>query len=123
MKPLILFVEDSLDDVELSADWLKHFGVRFELTNVQDEAALRCALEISRPALIVSDFSLPTFDGMSALRVCREVAPEIPFIFYSGSIGDDHQTQAERLGAQGCIRKDRFEDFVILVKQLLPHAH
>ncbi len=119
MKPLILFVEDSLDDVELSSDWLRHFGVPFESANVQDEAALRKVLEVSHPALIVSDFSLPAFDGMSALRVCREIAPEVPFIFYSGSIGDDHQTQAERLGAQGCVRKDNFQDFVALVKQLL----
>lgn len=122
MKPQILFVEDSPSDVELSGEWLAQFGVCFESAVVHDEAALRQTLQTSHPALIVSDFSLPTFDGMSALRVCRELAPEVPFIFYSGSIGDDHLAQAEELGADGCVRKDHFRDFVTLVKQLLPDA-
>ena len=122
MKPQILFVEDSPADVELSGDWLARSGVCFESTVVHDEATLRQMLQTSHPALIVSDFSLPTFDGMSALRVCRELAPEVPFIFYSGSIGDDPLARPEELGADGYVRKDRFRDFVTLVKQLLPGA-
>src|SRR5579871_1912142 len=80
----VLIVEDSDSDAELAIWRLKTGGFSCIYQCVATEAEMRAALRSRLPDLILSDFSLPQFDGMTALAIAREEAPGVPFIFLSG---------------------------------------
>src|SRR5690349_8940332 len=80
----VLFVEDGAAEAELSTRHLNRAGLPCVSLRVETEEGLRQALEQFEPSVILSDFSLPQFDGLSALRVAHEVSPHVPFIFVSG---------------------------------------
>ena len=79
----ILLAEDVAADVELSMRELKRAGMRVAWRVADTEDAFRRALLEFKPQVILSDFTMPQFDGMAALRVAREVAPDTPFLFVS----------------------------------------
>lgn len=105
MELRILVVEDSEMDAELELLELRRAGLRFESRRVETEASLRNELENFRPHLILSDFSMPQFNGMKALAVCREVAADTPFIFISGTLGEDVAVNAMKAGASDYVTK------------------
>ncbi len=72
---------------------------------VVTEAEMRAALRAGLPDLILSDFSLPSFDGMSALAIARAEAPGVPFIFLSGTIGEERAIEALKCGAVDYVLK------------------
>ena len=84
----ILMVEDVPADAELEIRELKRAGLRVAHRRVETEEAYREALREFQPEIILSDFSMPHFDGMLALGLAREVVPDVPFIFVSGTIGE-----------------------------------
>src|SRR6185295_17685086 len=94
----LLFVEDSPQDVELALRALRKDGVEAHWRQVDSEPAMREALAAVQPDVILSDFSMPKFDGLAALRLARELTPEIPFIFVSGTIGEERAIEAIRMG-------------------------
>lgn len=98
-------MDDSDIDVELALRVLKQGRLQAEWQRVDREDALRRALAQSQPDVILSDFSMPLFDGARALRVVHEVAPRVPFIFLSGTIGGDRAAEAMRLGAAAYVEK------------------
>ncbi len=77
----ILLVEDSEPDIALAVLRLTHGGFRCRYRVAETEAALRNALRERAPSFILSDFSLPRFDGMSALLIANEMAPDVPSSF------------------------------------------
>ena len=96
----ILIVEDVQNDAELALRELKRSGIAFDARRVGTAAAYRGELEKFKPDLILSDFTMPDFDGTQALAIARDNFPDIPFIFVSGSIrGCDSciETGRERL--------------------------
>ena len=95
----LLFIEDSRDDVQLALLALERDGLRPSWKHVATEAELRKALNSSTPDAILSDFSMPDFDGLAALKIARDFAPRVPFIFVSGTIGEERAIEAIRLGA------------------------
>ena len=101
----IVLVEDSRGDAELTRRELKRGGIAAEITVVENEREFRRALEESPPQIILSDFGLPGFDGARALEIARELAPETPFIFVSGTIGEENAVRALRDGATDYIVK------------------
>lgn len=101
----ILLVEDSPEDAELILDELEQAGLAFEARRVEDEAGLREALDGFKPDLILSDLSLPTYSGHDALALARTEAPETPFIFVSGTIGEETAVEALRQGAADYVLK------------------
>lgn len=103
----ILFVEDSPEDVELEEHALRKGGLRFESIRVETGEALYRALEDFRPTLIISDYTLPTMDGLRALQISRAVRPEAPFIFVSGTIGEERAVDSLKNGATDYVLKDR----------------
>lgn len=103
----ILNVEDSRRDAALIERELRKRGLDVSIQRVESEAAFREALESSDPDVILADVHLPLFDGNTALRIARELVPDIPFIFVSGSIGEERAIQALREGAADYILKDR----------------
>ena len=101
----ILMLEDVASDAELEMHTLKRAGLPCEWRRVEAEAEFAAQLEAFNPHLIVSDFTLPTFDGLSALRLAHEIRPDIPFIFVSGTIGEERAIEALKQGAADYVLK------------------
>jgi len=81
----ILSIEDDPKDTELIRDLLETEGVVCEVTRVDTQAALLASLEQGGIDLILADYSLPSFDGISALKLAMKACPDVPFIFVSGT--------------------------------------
>ncbi len=103
----ILHVEDDPLDAELVAAALQEHGVIGDVVRVADESSVREALERGGFDVILSDFTMPTQDGTGVLSIARNLAPEVPFIFVSGTIGEERAVNALRAGATDYILKDR----------------
>ena len=104
-KPLrALIVEDVEDDALLLVDYLENSGFRLDWQRIDTEPALREALQQSWD-IVFSDYTMPRFSGNRALAVVRETDPDLPFIFVSGTIGEDVAVQAMKAGAQDYVMK------------------
>ena len=102
----LLLVEDNEDDAELILSELRRRGHRAEALRVDSLAAIQTAFRSGSWDCVLSDFSLPTCNGLDVLRTVREQDPDVPFLFVSGSIGEDVAVQAMRAGAHDYILKD-----------------
>jgi diguanylate cyclase (GGDEF)-like protein/PAS domain S-box-containing protein len=118
----ILVVEDNPADAELEIRELKRAGLRVAHRTVQTEDAYREALREFRPELIISDFSMPHFDGMWALAVAREFVPDVPFIFVSGTIGEEYAIRALKDGATDYVLKTNLVRLPPAVERALREA-
>ena len=118
----LLLVEDNRGDAELELYELKHAGLRVTSRVVDTAEDFRRALGEFRPEVIVSDFSMPLFDGLSALRIARELAPDTPFLFVSGTIGEDNAIRALKEGATDYILKDNLARFPAAIERALTEA-
>src|SRR3970282_1182525 len=90
----LLLVEDVATDAEIELRELKRAGLSVEHRLVDTEDGFRLELERFAPHVIISDFSMPHFDGMAALALARDLYPEIPFLFVSGTIGEEYAIRA-----------------------------
>jgi diguanylate cyclase (GGDEF)-like protein len=118
----VLLIEDSVPDAELALWRLTQGGFRCRHRIVTREEELRAALEERTPNFILSDFSLPSFDGMRALAIATQVAPDVPFIFLSGTIGEERAIEALRRGAVDYVLKTNPMRLVPAVKRALAEA-
>ena len=98
-------VEDLASDGELVARELKRAGVTCEVRRVETAGAYRRELEEFQPHVILSDFTMPEFDGMDALGIARRSYPDIPFIFVSGTLGEEYAVRALKNGAKDYVLK------------------
>ena len=119
----ILHLEDEPKDSELIQETLETEGLPCEVTRVDTQPAFRKFLEQGNFDLILVDYSLPSFDGMSALKLAKEVLPEVPFIFVSGTLGDERGVEALKLGATDYVFKSRLSKIVPSVSRALREAH
>ena len=120
MKQLrILFVEDSIEDAELEERELRKGGLDFVSKRVQTKDELAKALTEFKPDLVISDFSLPGMDGMGVLKTVREMNAEVPFIFVSGTIGEERAIESLKGGATDYVVKDRLGGFITKVRRAL----
>jgi two-component system, cell cycle sensor histidine kinase and response regulator CckA len=103
----VLQLEDNDADGELIALALRRAGLPLAITRVDNRGAFLSALEDGGFELILSDFSLPNFDGLSALAAVRQRDKDTPFIFVSGTIGEERAVEALKYGATDYILKDR----------------
>ena len=101
----ILMVEDVPAEAEISAYHLKAAGIACTIRRVERESDFREALRRWRPNVVLSDFTLPEFDGMEALGIASTLAPDVPFLFLSGTIGEERAIKALRCGAVDYILK------------------
>ena len=85
----ILILEDVLTDAELVVRELKKSELKFTSKLVDTEKAFRTELSAFAPDLILSDYSMPQFMGMDALKIVLEESPEIPFIIVTGALTDE----------------------------------
>src|SRR4029079_3668366 len=95
----VLIAEDNRADAELKVRELKRAGLALEHRIVDTEMDFIRELREFQPDIIVSDFSMPMFDGMAALALAQERAPDTPFIFVSGTIGEEYAIRALKNGA------------------------
>lgn len=102
----ILHLEDSPQDAELVEAIVSEEWPDCQIAVVENREAFLA--QLARPHdIILSDFTLGSFDGMEALKLARATAPQIPFIFVSGSIGEERAVEAVRMGAHDYVIKDR----------------
>ncbi|HTT05068.1 MAG TPA: EAL domain-containing protein [Steroidobacteraceae bacterium] len=118
----VLVVEDSVAEAELAMRALARAGIGCEFRRVQTEADVREALERFSPQIILSDFRLPGFDGLSALAIARELAPQVPFVFVSGTIGEERAIEALHRGAIDYVLKDNLTRLAPAVRRALAEA-
>jgi diguanylate cyclase (GGDEF)-like protein len=122
MKLRVLLVEDSAADADLAIWRLKQAGYDCTHHRVVTEDEMRAALRAQLPDLILSDFSLPQFDGMSALAVACAEAPGVPFIFLSGTIGEERAIEALKRGAIDYVLKSNPKRLAPAVRRALEEA-
>jgi diguanylate cyclase (GGDEF)-like protein len=118
----ILLVEDVESDARLSLLQLKQAGLNCVSQRVESESAFRKALGEFAPHIILSDFSLPQFDGLSALEVAQEVTPDTPFIFVSGTMGEERAVTALRRGAVDYLLKGNLARLPSAISRALDDA-
>ncbi len=118
----ILFVEDSPEDVALNLLALRELGRPLQSECVSSESALREALERFKPDIVLSDFSMPGFSGMEALRIVGTVSPETPFLFVSGTIGEELAIEAMQRGASDYVLKDNLRRLKPAIERALRGA-
>lgn len=102
----LLIVEDSQDDAELIVTELRRAGFEPHWKRVEKERDYLAELKNPLDA-ILSDYSMPQFDGLRALKLLRESGSNVPFILISGTVGEDIAVEAMRLGATDYLLKDR----------------
>lgn len=118
----VLLVEDSESDAELTIRRLKAAGINCSYRCVMNEMDMRRELKDWRPDLILSDFSIPGFNGMSALAIARDEAAGVPFIFLSGTIGEERAIEALKCGAIDYVLKSNPMRLVPAVERALAEA-
>jgi signal transduction histidine kinase len=118
----VLMVEDSADDAELLLWELRRQGFVPEATLVDTGPALRNALADRAWDVVISDHNMPGFSGDEALKIVRQLAPDVPFIVVSGTRGEEHAVDAMRGGANDFIVKARLHRLAPVVERELREA-
>ncbi len=120
----LLHLEDSAADAELVAERLRLDGLAPEVERVETRRAYLNALARGSAAfdLILADYSLPDFDGIAALAIARELVPDTPFVFVSGTLGEETATEAMRAGATDYVIKQRLGRLPVVVRRALAEA-
>lgn len=118
----ILMVEDTPTDAELALRELKRGGIQHQSRRVETEKELRHELIDFKPDVVLSDFSMPHFDGLSALKVVRQEMPDTPFIFVSGRIGEELAIESLKLGASDYVIKTNLSRLPSAVARAMEHV-
>lgn len=117
----LLNIEDSEDDSALILLLLRQAGFELYCERVETARDLAAALD-SKWDVIISDHSMPSFSGGEALKMVRALDSEVPFIFVSGTIGEDVATEAMRTGAQDYVMKTNLKRLAPAVERELREA-
>jgi PAS domain S-box-containing protein len=115
----ILFVEDTIHDMELAIRELKRENLDFVSKRVETEKDLILELTYFKPELIISDYSMPNFDGMIALNIVNRTNPEIPVIIFTGSINEETAVKCMKAGAVDYVLKEKIKRLPFAVKEAL----
>src|ERR1041384_8044947 len=123
MQPVrLVLVEDMPMEAEIAIRQLESGGFSCNWKRVDSEAVLRRALIDLKPDLVLSDFTLPGFDGLTALEISRELVPDTPFIFLSVTIGEERAIDALQRGAYDYVLKTNMARLVPAVRRALDDA-
>jgi PAS domain S-box-containing protein len=115
----ILHLEDDNNDAELVQAMLESAGMACQITHVQTGDEYRKALHEERFDIILADYRLPGYDGVSALQLARELCPDVPFIFVSGTMGEDAAIEGLTQGATDYVLKNKLSRLTSAVKRAL----
>src|SRR5688500_6126814 len=112
----ILMLEDSPADAELTKHTLNKGGVHHTSIRVDNEKDFIQQLENNAPQLILSDYAMPGFDGYAALDIAKSKSPHTPFIFVTGTMGEEVAIETLKNGATDYVLKHR-------LSRLVPSVH
>ncbi len=115
----VLILEDVPSDAELMQVELSKAGIVADVRVVSSEAGFLKVLTKSPPDIILSDYNVPGFSGMAALALRNSHAPQIPFIFVTGSLGEERAVATLRSGATDYVLKDRMARLATEVNRAL----
>ena len=115
----ILHLEDDPHDAALVQSMLETGGITCAITCVQSRDGFVAALKRGGIDLILSDFSLPAFDGLSALEMAQVRCPDVPFILVSGTLGEERAIESLKNGATDYVLKERLARLVPAVHRAL----
>ena len=116
----VLMLEDVPTDAEITLRELRKVGIPFVSQRVDTRDKFEEALREFKPDLILSDFSLPaSFDGLAALDIARKTLPDVPYVFVSGTIGEDRAVEALKRGATDYVLKDRLNRLIPVIQRAL----
>jgi len=115
-------LEDDAADAELTKFALRKGGLSFSLARVESEEEYVRQLEEHPPALILSDYSLPGFNGQDALTIAGRKCPETPFIFVTGTMGEEVAIDTLKSGATDYVLKTRLSRLIPAVNRALREA-
>ncbi len=122
-RPLrLLLVEDSEEDAELLLFEIRSGGYDPVHTRVYTAAALHQALAQDEWDVVVSDYTMPQFGGLDALKIVRKFDPDLPFIINSGNIGEDIAVEAMHAGAHDYVMKSNLSRLVPAIERELREA-
>ncbi|HUR45167.1 MAG TPA: histidine kinase [Candidatus Saccharimonadales bacterium] len=115
----ILMLEDNVADAELIKFALREGGLVFSWVRVDSKAAFLREMEKNTPNIILLDYSLPSFDGLSALHLAQQRFPNVPFIFVTGTLGEEVVIEMLKSGATDYVLKNRLSRLVPAVLRAL----
>jgi signal transduction histidine kinase len=115
----VLYLEDDPRDAELAHETLAADGIESEIIRVETEADFIVALKQGGFDLVLADYTLPSFDGLSALDIVQKNWPEVPLIFVSGTLGEELAIEALKRGATDYVFKTRLSRIVPSVQRAL----
>lgn len=118
-KLRVLHLEDDRLHSEITRALLVEDGIEYEMARVAREADFVAALDAGQIDLILADFTLPGFDGMTALGMVRERYPDLPFIFVTGTMGEETAIEAFKQGATDYVIKGRLSRLAPAIRRAL----
>jgi len=118
----VILLEDKPRDRELVAAKLAAGGIACDIIHSRSRAEFETALARPNIGLILCDYTMPAYSGAEALAAARKLQPETPFIFVSGTIGEERAVESLRSGATDYVLKDRLERLVPAVRRALDDA-
>jgi PAS domain S-box-containing protein len=118
----ILLLEDDPTDAALIQELLEADNIACEVTRAQTRTEFLSGLEDPAIELILADYKLPSFDGLSALKLAQNVRPDLPFIFVSGALGEEVAIEALKIGATDYVLKGGLSRLTPSVKRALREA-
>lgn len=118
----VLIVEDSEDDTQLVLRELRRGGYDPVFERVETAESMSVALQKQEWDVIISDYLMPRFTGLAALKLTRDKGLDLPLIIVSGSIGEDIAVEAMRAGANDYVMKNNLRRFLPAVQRELSEA-
>src|ERR1700692_2450048 len=118
----VLFIEDSEDDNALVVRELKRAGYQLDFKRVDTPDTLKAVLAAQEWDLVISDYSMPLFTGKDALKLVRAMQSDVPFIFVSGTMGEDTAVAALKEGAQDYVLKGNLKRLAAAIERELREA-
>ncbi|MEO9851339.1 MAG: PAS domain S-box protein [Reichenbachiella sp.] len=117
--PKFLILEDEPNDLKLTLRALAKDKMKFEHRAVDKGAAFKKELKVFKPDLIIADYNLPTYTGMDALKWVNQNSPETPFIFVTGSLGEERAVETVKQGASDFVLKGNLVRLPMVIRRAL----
>lgn len=118
-KLKILILEDNANDAELMERTLRDSGISFSAIRVETRASFEAALNDFHPDLILSDYSLPAYNGGAALDYVKTASPETPVIMVTGALGEEAAVELLKAGAKDYLLKDKLARLPFAIERVL----
>jgi len=118
----ILHLEDDLNDSELVRSALEEDNVSLDIDRVETKVDFVEALGDKEFDIVLADYRLPSFDGLSALAIVREKTPDLPFVFVSGVMGEELAIETLKSGATDYVLKQHLSRLAPAVHRALKES-